>query len=413
MNVKPWHVLLILLIAIPFIGGTYTVIHENLTRGSTDLYPTWMGAKLFWEEGISPYDDEVGERSQQAIYDRPAQQGDDQFLYVYPFYGIFYLGPLALTTFKISAAVYMEGLLLGLLLSLILSLHVMKWLPPPLVLAILILWTMIGYFSARGMFLGQPALLAYAARMIALWGLYKQREGLSGAALAISTIKPQTGVLIVPLLLIWAWRTRRYRLLTGFGMVFGGLMLASFIAQPSWFGDWLGQIERYEGYTETLPTAYHVTHAIDAIPDRIKNAAQVALSLGLLFLVGQFWKDRLMQADGDNFLWGYALTMTVTLLIVPRVATTYYVEVYLVLYVTAFIMTQQRQTLWFLLFSLAGLIGYWLLHVVSVQTLPEAKQAGGEAAIVYVVFPVIILFLLLYYRAKWQRFSLTKDHIIS
>ena len=401
MRVKPW--LVAALILLPFVGGTFTVIYQNLTKGSTDLYPTWQAAKLFWEDGISPYAEIVGQKNQQAIYGRPALPDEDQVLYAYPFYGIFHIGPLAFMSFRLAAAIYMEGLLLGLLLAMVLNLHILRWLPSPSVLSLLLLWTIIGYFSVRGMLLGQPGLFVYVMRMIALWGIFRQRDSLAGAALAVTMLKPQTGFLIIPLLLLWVWRVQRYRIIFSFIAVFMLMIGLSFLLEPGWLADWLERTRSYTGYVETVPAAHILTHFSDSIPDSVANSAQVILSLLLLLPVFYFWQARLWQGDNTQLLWGYCLTMTVTMLIAPRVATTSYIELYPVLYIIAYLMTQRRQTLWLLITGLAALIGYWVLHIATVP--PAAEGAGKEAPIVYVVFPVFLLILLLYYREKFPELN--------
>lgn len=400
-NLRPAHWLFIGLLLF-FVIGSYVAIYHNLTQGSTDLFPRWKGAEVYFNDGTSPYADEVGLASQQQIYGRPAEPDEDQVLYAYPFYTVFYIGPLAFVSYQVAAAVYMEIMLLGLLLSAGLILHQLRWLPPPGVLVILLLFTLIGYFSARGIILAQLALLAYAAHVVALWGIWRGYDTLAGLALVISTIKPQTGYLIVPLLLIWAFRMRRWWIPISFTVAFGFLMGISFILEPTWFADWMGQVFDYGEYTETVAAAHILTHFIEPLPELAKDLAQVIFSSILLFPVIVFWKRNLVDNDPQNFLWGYALTMLVSLMIAPRVATTYYVELYPVLYVTAYILWQQGRTGWIMVGGLVLLIGYWVLHIATV---PPAGPGGAglEAPIVYVVFPLLILAMLYYYRDQWPQ----------
>jgi hypothetical protein len=373
-----------------------------LTTGSTDLLPRWKGAELFFKEGISPYDERVGIESQQEIYGRIAEPDEDQVLYAYPFYAIFYIGPLALVDYQLAAAIYMQIMLIALLAGLGLSLNMIEWLPSPLMLATLILFTIIGYFSIRGLLLAQLAIIGYLGHILALWAIYRERDSLAGLGLALSTIKPQTGYLVVPLLLLWALRRKRYGIVISFTALFGLMMAASFILQPSWMGDWVTQIRDYQNYTETIASVQVVTHFIDGAPAVMEDAAQGLLTLLILVPVAFFWKRSLIDDDQTDFLWGVFLTMTASLLIAPRTATTYYVELYPVIYVTLLIVLKKRAS-WQMYTAIIGLIvGYWALFLATVPPPDEHGTAGFEAGIVYVVFPVLIWALLFIYRGGWR-----------
>lgn len=386
----------------------FSFIYNTMTQGSTDLYPRWKGAELFWREGVNPYDDRIGLESQEQIYGRPARDGEDRVLYAYPFYFIFYLGPLPLIEYQLAAAIVIELMLLGLLLALALVLHMVKWLPPPGLLALLLLFTIGGYFSVRGLSLAQPALIAYTLHVVTLWAIVRGHDRLAGVALALSTGKPQTGFLIVPLLLLWAWRVRRWGMIGAFGVVFGALMIASFVAEPGWLGDWINQMRAYESYTETVPVTHILAYAIDSLPGAVKAAGYGLLSLILLVPVFVFWRRTITTGDPVDLLWGCCLTLAVSVMISPRTATTFYVELYPVLIITALILARRGQGWIAMVGLLVLLVGYWPLHILTLP--PEGPAGHGtESPWVYLVFPPVVLGLLFFYRAEWPRLLRTDD----
>src|SRR5690606_10405030 len=122
--------------------------------------------------------------------------------------------------------VLLEACLVG---SIFLLLDLFSWRPKPLLMALLLLWSLVFYYSARGLILGQPGHLVYFFQLVAVWAIIKGHDEWAGVALALSTIKPQMGFLIVPFLLLWGLRARRWRLVGSFVIAFGGLMLASFV----------------------------------------------------------------------------------------------------------------------------------------------------------------------------------------
>lgn len=393
-------ILLIALVVIGFIvGSTWAIYDNNLVRGSTDIYPAWQAGRLFWQDGINPYSDIVGEKSQQAIYGHLAESGQDEVRFVYPFYLILYIGPLPLLDFRLAGTIFMESLLLLLAATLLLSLDMLRWIPKPVTLGMSILFIFLQYFSVRGLLLAQPAFLAYGFHLAAYWALARRYDRLAGVMLALSTIKPQTGYLLFPCLLLWAWFNYRRPMIYAFMVTFAILLGISFILLPSWLFDWLDRLFRYPNYVETYPAMHIMTHFIKDMPSIISNGMQILLSLLVLIPVFLFWKKTILQRQNHDFLWGLMITMTAALLIAPRVATTSYVELYPAIIVGMMILERQKKIGWLVGGITLFTIGYWALHIATV---PPREEAGREAPIVYVVFPVLVYLWLIWRRVDWK-----------
>ncbi|MBZ0305979.1 MAG: hypothetical protein K8I82_07925, partial [Anaerolineae bacterium] len=230
---------------------------------------------------------------------------------------------------------------------------------------------------------------------VTLWGIFKKRDTLAGVALALTTLKPQISFLIVPLVLLWAFFAQRRRLIAAFAGGFITLMAVSFAFEPIWFGDWLERVTGYAGYAETYSTTYILA---DIFP--FDSVLYVIFSGLLLAGMFYFWKHLLWDGHLSELPWVFFLTAAVTLLIAPRTATTSYVMLYPVLYITAMLLSRKKQAGRIWVGGVGLLIGYWLLHILTVPPKDEGG-AGGEARIVYVVFPVLILLLLWGYRKSW------------
>ncbi|MCB9437783.1 MAG: DUF2029 domain-containing protein [Anaerolineales bacterium] len=402
MTQRQLAIVLIILTLVGFIiGSTYAIYDQELIKGSTDIYPTWYGAKHFWEDGLSPYDDRVGEASQQAIYGRPATATEDEVRFVYPLYFIFYFGPLGFLSFELAASIFMEILLLLMGATLALSLYTLRWLPKPLTLGISILYTLVSYFSVRGLLLGQPAFLAFGLHIGAYWAIAHRHDRAAGILLALSTIKPQTGYLIVPLLLLWAWQNDRRSIVYSFGSMFGALLGVSWILLPSWFGEWMERVFHYSSYVANFPTTHIISHLI--LPEQLGDIAQALLSIFILVPVAHFWWRAIVLRDSQSLLWGLMLTMAASLLISPRVATTSYVELNPVVYVALMFLEKRRLWGWLSVGTIAFMVAYWILHIATV---PE--EVGREAPIVYVVFPTIIYLWLLVQQSAWKDVDILK-----
>jgi hypothetical protein len=239
------------LLALLFVGNV-VVTHEVLTApypGHNDFMSRWEGARSFWVDGLNPYGDEASLNIQRRIYGRAAIGNEATGLFAYPFYIVFFLWPLAYLPYAWAAAIWVVLLEACLIVALLLIIDMSRWRPPLWVKAVLLLWTILIYFGARGLLLGQVGIVVYLFQAVALWALVKEHDSLAGVALALSTLKPQMAFLLVPFLLLWALRVRRRKVVVAFGLAFGFLLLASFLFLPSWLGDWVAQVRLYPQYT--------------------------------------------------------------------------------------------------------------------------------------------------------------------
>lgn len=217
--------------------------------GLNDFMSRWEGARSFWIDGLNPYGDEASLNIQKRIYGRPAAPDEDPGYFAYPFYTVFVIWPLVYLDYAWASAVWLVLLAICQIAALVMILQILRWRPSVLTLGLLALWSLLSYYPARGLILGQPGLLVYFLEILALFTLAKQRDSVAGAVLALSTIKPQMGYLLIPFLILWGLWSKRWRFVGMFLATFLGLMLGSFLLNPTWLGDWLGQVRIYSDYT--------------------------------------------------------------------------------------------------------------------------------------------------------------------
>jgi hypothetical protein len=282
-----------------------------------------------------------------AIYGRPVVEGEDPGYFAYPFYTVLLIAPLVTLNYAWAAAIWMVLLEVCLIGALLLMLNLLRWRPPPLLFGVLMLWALLDYFASRGLILGQPGVLVYFLEIAALWAFYRERPILGGVVLAISTLKPQMGFLIVPFLLLWALRTQRWRFLAAFTITFGLLFIVSFLMTPTWLGDWLRQVSNYGSYTALGSPVWIVSETL-----RYYTGAGAWLEglLNLIFYGVMLWAwyGVLVRQQHERFLWAAALTLTVTHLVAPRTATPHYVvfTLPLLFYFQQIVRLNRRRGLW-------------------------------------------------------------------
>jgi len=299
---------------------TYNALTSQFAA-QNDFLSRWEGARTFFVDGESPYSDTATRNIQTMIYGRSAVTGEDEGLFVYPFYTAILIAPLVFLPYAWAAAFIIVLLEASLIAGLLALFGLFSWRMRPLMLGAWVLWALFGYFGARGILLGQLGLVVYAFQMLALWALYKNRDVLAGVLLSLVTIKPQMSILLVPFLLLWAWRVGRYRFVTAFLGAWGVLMGASFILSPSWFGDWIVQVQRYPSYTRDGSPVWVLIQHYLGLGDVVEGGIN-ALLLGLLAWA---WYGVLVQRREETFLWTVTLTLILTHTIVLKTATPHFV----------------------------------------------------------------------------------------
>lgn len=352
--------------------GNVILTHNLLTQpypGLNDFMSRWEGARSFWLDGLNPYGEQASLNIQMQIYGRASVEGEDPGYFVYPFYAVFLLLPLVNMPYAWASAIWLVLLEICLIAALLLALDLFRWRPRPWLLALLVLWTIMQYYAGRGLLLGQVGIVVYLFEALTLWALAKDRDRLAGAALALSTLKPQMGFLLVPFLLLWVLRTRRWSFLAAFALVLTVLAGASFVFQPSWLGDWVAQMRLYPQYTATAypdtgsPVWIITQHylGLGATGEWVVNAVFLAPMIWAWFSV-------LAQGRDERLLWAIMLTLTVTHLVALRTATTHFVVFTLPLVFYSRLISRRRGgNLWVALVLLALLILPWAQFLITVQ----------------------------------------------
>lgn len=388
-------VVVLLLVLAAAVWGVYTFKSEPYP-GANDFYSRWSGVASFWIDGLNPYGDEASLAIQIGIYGRPVIEGEDPGYFAYPFYTVFLFAPLGVLPYAWAEAIWLALLAASLIGALALLLDAYGWRPGPLMLGVLVLWTLFFYPSARGMLLGQPGLVVYFLEVLALWALCRGRPVLAGVALAVSTIKPQMGFLFVPLLLLWGLRAQRWRFVGAFVVAWGGMMLLSFLVLPSWLSEWLAQVSLYPSYTLVGSPLWVLTRLY--LPF-LGPTGEGVISAALLALLGWAWWRVIWQRRLDEFAWAVALALTITHIIALRTASPHFVVfiVPLVFYFQQLVREDRRRGPWVVLVILSVVtVGYWALFLLTMI-------GKLEHPVTYLPLPFGVLVTLLISRGLWQR----------
>ena len=374
--------------------GNVIATHNVLTEphpGHNDFMSRWEGVRSFWRDGLNPYSDPASLNIQMRIYGRPAADDEDPGYFAYPFYVVFLLFPLAYTSYAWASAIWMVLLEACLIAGLILLFDLYNWRPKTGLLVGLLLWMLLEYFAARGLLLGQPSHLVFFLQVLTLWALSRQSDRVAGVALALSTLKPQVGYLIVPFVLLWGWRAERWFFVVSFALAWATLMLVSFVVQPSWLGDWIQQVRRYPSYTALgAPVWIVMDHYLG-----LGTAGEWVVNLALWGLLLWAWSVVLLRERSERLDWTIMLTLTITHLSAVRTATPHFVVFTIpMIFYFRLLARRPRGGLWVGAILLVLLIVPWMHFLLTVD-------GEFEHPTVYLPVPFGMLALLWLTRRWW------------
>jgi hypothetical protein len=386
-----------LLILLPILGLLALALRQGFTSrvpGGNDLYPRWAAGCDWIRTGRDPYTPAATLRIQEGMYGRPATSSEDQAAFAYPAFTLVLTWPLCLTQdFATAHAVAMMALLVCVVATAELGRRVTGWRPAPWLWVWTLLWIVLMYPTVRGVLLGQLALVVALLQVGALEALRRRRDALAGAALALSLVKPQMAVLLVPFALLWGGWQRRWPFIVAFAVSLVALVVVPMIWLPSWPASWLDQLRVYTTYTEFGSVAWILTTYYARTPPIVEGVVTIAL---LFWFVAEAWQAR--KQTFAPMLWTAALAIVLTHFVSPRTATTHFeplvVPVFMILRVLQ--MTNERRTAVFVALGLPVLaLLAWTVFLLTVH----GRQ---ESALNYLLLPIGLLLGLLWLRRPWR-----------
>jgi glycosyl transferase family 87 len=285
----------------------------------TDFYAPWWGAHELLLHGRNPYSPEVAHEIQTVIYGAPAiaNSADDPSSiaggFAYPPYAALLLWPTVYLSFSSAQIVFLGVSALGTLLSLWMWLRVFRLRLAPrswLTIALFVL----GSFPALQAFkLQNLSLIAATLIAVTLFLLSANRLVLAGIFLAVSTLKPQFTIALIPWLALWTvsdWRRRRplaWSFLTAMLL----LVLFSELLLPGWIRRFVYILGAYRRYT--------YGHSLLDVWFTPMLGLLVAASF-LLAVLLLCWRHRSQPADSMPFFLVTSLLLAATLTVIPTLA---------------------------------------------------------------------------------------------
>jgi hypothetical protein len=388
-------VLLLLVLGL-FAWGLRQVFTSRFPGGN-DLYPRWSAGCAWLLQGIDPYSQAATTSIQEGIYGRAALPGEDQAAFAYPIFTVFVTSPLCLATdFATAHAVAMTALIAALILTAALARRAAGWQVGGALWIWTLFWIVALYPSARAVILGQLAVIVALLQVGALVALRGKRDALAGAALALSLIKPQMAVLIVPWLLLWGAANRRWKILWGFAAALAVLVIVPMMRLPAWPVGWVHQLQAYRSYTEFGSLTWIITTDWLGTPPAVEA---VVTLLWMVWLLTEWWRAR--RDSFEPMLWTASLTIVLTHFVSPRTATTHFAPMLVPLFMLFRVLSGpagDRRKATIAAITAGTALASWALFALTVQ----GRQ---ESAWNYLPIPILMLGVLLAIRRPWKRLT--------
>jgi hypothetical protein len=287
-----------------------------------DLYPRWVGTRELLLNGRNPYGPEVSHEIQTAFYGHPVVQtyGDprvdpiDEQRFAYPVYIVFLLAPTVPMNFSHLNNWAPVIFAFFTAISVLVWLDVLRYRPPKLLTAAIVLFVVSSPQIAQGLRLRQLGLMVAFLLVLGAWLVARNHLALAGVILAISTVKPQMVVLPLIWFLFWsisAWK-KRWPLLAGFGVTITALAGLGAWLLPEWPRDFVDGIIAYRKY---FPKPSLLSLALG----EWVGALASAVVLASIFFIA--WRNQKANANSPKFIQTLALFFIAADVVLPPLLT--------------------------------------------------------------------------------------------
>ncbi len=359
--------------------------------GGQAFLPRWLGTRFVLNEGANPYSVATSNAMQAEIYGgRAARPGEDKLYFLYPYYAIPIFMPFALAKdYSLASALWMTALQAALVGTVFASLAVTRWRASGGMMFFYVLVGLFWYHAVKAVLHGDPVVLVALFLSLGFALIIAERDTPAGILLAVSAIKPQVVVLLLPLVVIWGLSRRRHTLVKSLLISLAVLLIGSLLAAPGWL---LGNAQQI---LRALQISGPATPGAIFTSWGLRNGEGLGQIVALLsggLLLREWWLA--YGQDGRWFLWTAMLTLLLTNLIGIPTNPDNFVVLFPALALVFSIWEQRwgRGGRGLVIFVMVGLAaGLWWLGLRT--------RWAGELEMFF-AFPLILL-LLLYWVRYW------------
>lgn len=296
---EQWLVILLIVLLLALLTfANWQFAKQN--KAGVDFLIRWLPTRLVLFEGYeSPYSEDATYQIQFFQYGRLAIGDEIGGYFLYPYYFMLFTLPFALIeNFTIARMLWMTLLEVSQIAIVFLSLKIVDFKPKKNTLLLLLLISLLSTYFVQPIIDGNPSSLSALFVVLCLFFLSKEKDWLAGVFLACSTLKPQMVILFCVLVWWWAFSNKRWKVMISSATGVSVLMGVSFLFQPNWFSEFIGQLMIYQGVASPNNPAAILSVYFPA------SGATIAFVLNILCIALLLFEwVRLYKKGFHHFLW--------------------------------------------------------------------------------------------------------------
>jgi len=389
----------IVFIAVIFVVGLISgltwanYLFANNYPGGSAFNNYWTGSRLLIDEGKSPYSENIVLKTQTSgqIFGEVNDTKPSRF--ANPLYSIILYIPFSLVDdYVVARALWMTLLEISLFITALITLRFCKWKTGLAGSIIYMLLAFLAYFSVRALISGDVIILAGLFLCTGIWAILKGEDELAGAMVALTTIKPQFGFLLIIFLIFWTISQQRYKFSLWFFISLSFFVTLTLLIQPGWI------LEFFQANIQNFgTTGFH--NAADMMREIFPGFGSRLgwIISGLIFVVLIFEWTRAKGYDSKRMLWLICVTLVGGALVgLPAPAESLVLLLPAILFLSETILERWKSGSLIIVLSV---LGYLFLPWYVVISNLQKSDAGVEKIIVFSV--IVFILILLFWNRDW------------
>ena len=276
--------------------------------GGYDFYTNWHGTRYFLLEGRSPYGPENRLEVQNMVYGRAALEGEEQYFFSIPLFGMLIYSPFALISdFLTARALWMTCLEFSLLAIILLSIRLAWWKINRTILIPLLIFSFFSFHGLSALLDGRLIIPTTLFALGVLTALRNKQDELAGLLLAFIFISPVPLTLFIVFMLLRLIINRRMKVVWWMLGTTGLLIGFSVVIIPNWSLQYIVTlINSYQSIIPASPGSVLVDRWGE-IGTRVSIIITVLVGLLIIF---EWFKG--LKADEPRALWTVMVTIALS-----------------------------------------------------------------------------------------------------
>lgn len=350
--------------------------------------------RLLIYEGQSPYSEYIGieTQAQEQLFGYLNDNQSSRF--ANPLYSLIIFIPFSLIKdYILARALWMTLLEMSLFATAIVTLRFCKWKTGLTGSIIYMLLAIPAYFSVRALVSGDVILITGLFFSVGIWAVLKGEDELAGVMFALTTIKPQFGILLAIFLIFWTIKQQRYKFVLWFLISISFFTAVALLIKPGWL---LEFIQANIGNLRTATVYNSATMLKEILPGFGIRLGWIVSAGVLAILIFEWAKAK--KYGSKKMLWLICVTITGGALAgFPAPA-----ESLVLLLPAVFLLSEIIQERWkggSLLVYALFLFVYLVIPWYAILSTLEMGSTGVEKVVIFTL--LLVTLMLLFWNRHW------------